>query len=82
MMKKLMASLIIFTIFYSTSVYAINYSYNASIESKGSHKYKAVRLTPEVYNKVRKDMADIELYDKDNEPVPYFINSFLESEVG
>ncbi|EKQ56844.1 MULTISPECIES: hypothetical protein [unclassified Clostridium] len=81
MMKKLMASMVIFTILCSTTVYAINYSYNASIESKGSHKYKAIRLTPEVYNKIRKDMSDIELYDKDNEPVPYSINSFLESEV-
>lgn len=25
-------------------------------------------------------MADLELYDKDNEPMPYFLNRFVESE--
>lgn len=56
-------------------------SYNTNIENKGSNKYKAVRLTPEIYNYARSDMADLTLYDKNNEQVPYFINSFTESEV-
>lgn len=81
MLKKLIASIFIFIALPSNAAYAIDYSYNTTIDNIGSYKYKAVRLTPEIYNKIRGDMADLELYDKDNEPVPYFINSFVESEV-
>lgn len=80
MMKRIIASIFIFAALSSTVVYALDYSYNASIDNEGNHKYKAVRITPEIYNKVRKDMADLVLYDKDNEPVPYFINNFVDSE--
>lgn len=79
MLKKLLTSLVIFVLLYSTVVYTLDYSYNASIENKGSYKYKAVRLIPEIYNKIREDMADLMLYDNNNEPMPYFINSFVES---
>jgi len=79
MLKKLITSIVIFAALSSTVVYALGYSYNTSIDNKGSYKYKAVRLTPEIYNKIREDMADLVLYDKDNEPIPYFINSFVES---
>lgn len=81
MLKKLIASIFIFIALPSNAVYALDYAYNTTIDNIGSYKYKAVRLTPEIYNKIRGDMADLELYDKDNEPVPYFINSFVESEV-
>lgn len=79
MLKKLITSIVIFAALSSTVVYALGYSYNTSIDNKGSYKYKAVRLTPEIYNKVRENMADLMLYNKDNEPMPYFINSFVES---
>jgi hypothetical protein len=79
MLKKLITSIVIFAALSSTVVYALGYSYNTSIDNKGSYKYKAVRLTPEIYNKVKENMADLMLYDKDNEPMPYFINSFVES---
>lgn len=81
MLKKLIASIFIFIALPSNAVYALDYAYNTTIDNIGSYKYKAVRLTPEIYNKIRGDMVDLELYDKDNEPVPYFINSFVESEV-
>lgn len=81
MMKRLVASIFIFTAFSSTVVFAIDYSYNTSIHNKGSYKYKAIRLTPEIYNKISGDMADLVLYDKDNELVPYFINSFTQSHI-
>lgn len=81
MLKKLIASIFIFIALPSNAVYALDYAYNTTIDNMGSYKYKSVRLTPEIYNKIRGDMADLELYDKDNEPVPYFINSFVESEV-
>lgn len=80
MLKKLIVSTCIFATLFTTVVYAVDYSYKTSIDNEGSHKYKAVRLTPEICNKVRKDMADLVIYDKDNEPVPYFINSFVESD--
>lgn len=81
MFKKLVLSIVLFTSLFSTIAYAIDYSYNTSIDNKGSNKYKAIRLTPEIYNKIRGDMSDLELDDKDNEPIPYFINSFEESSV-
>lgn len=81
MLKKLIASIVIFITLPCNVAYALDYSYNTNIDNIGSYKYKAVRLTPEIYNKIRGDMADLELYDKDNEPVPYFINSFVESEI-
>lgn len=81
MLKRLIASIVIFTALPSTVAYALDYSYNTSIDNTGSYKYKAVRIIPEIYNKIRGDMADLELYDKDNEPMPYFINSFVESGV-
>jgi len=78
-MKRLIASIALFAALTSTVVYALNYSYSTSIENEGNHKYKAVRLTPEIYNKVGENMGDLELYDKNNEPMPYFINSYVES---
>lgn len=81
MFKKLVLSIVLFTSLFSTIAYAIDYSYNTSINNKGNNKYKAIRLTPEIYNKIRGDMSDLELDDKDNEPIPYFINSFEESSV-
>ena len=81
MLKKLIASIVIFIALPSNAAYALDYAYNTTIDNTGSYKYKAVRLTPEIYNKIRGDMADLELYDKDNESVPYFINSFVESEI-
>jgi hypothetical protein len=61
-------------------VYALDYSYNVVIENKGDHKYKAVRLTPEIYSRIRTNMADLIIYDKNGEVVPYFINSFAEGQ--
>jgi len=46
-----------------------------TVESK---KYKAIRITPKIYNNINANMADLVLYDENNEPVPYFINSFKE----
>jgi len=43
-----------------------------------SKKYKAIRITPKIYNNINANMADLVLYDENNEPVPYFINSFKE----
>jgi hypothetical protein len=79
MIKRLSASIVLFITLISTCVYALDFSYSAGIESNGNKKYKAVKLTAEIYNNIRENMADLVLYDKDNEPIPYFINSFTES---
>ena len=80
MLKKLIVSMVIFIALPCATAYAVDYSYSTSIDNKGSYKYKAIRLTPKIYNKIKGDMADLEICDKDNEQIPYFINSFVESE--
>ena len=47
----------------------------ATIEVGGENKYKAVRLTPEIYNAANSDLSDILIKDENGENVPYFINS-------
>lgn len=79
MIKRIIASIVILLTLSVTGVYAVDYSYSATIENNGNNKYKAVRLTPEIYNNIQENMADLELYSKDNEPIPYFINSSKES---
>lgn len=79
MIKRLLASIVLFITLSNTCVYALDFSYSANIENNGNKKYKAVRLTSEIYNNIMENMADLALYDKDNEPIPYFINSFVES---
>lgn len=76
MIKRIISSIAIFIILSNISVYALDFSFSAGLENSGSKKYKAVKLTPEIYNNITENMADLELYDKDNEPIPYFINSF------
>ncbi|WHH60199.1 hypothetical protein [Petroclostridium sp. X23] len=80
MIKRLLASSILFIFLIYNSVYALDFSYSASIENMGDKKYKAVRLTSEIYNQIQEDMADLAIYDN-NEPIPYFINSFTENEI-
>jgi len=81
MIKRIIASIVIFITLSSTSVYALDFSYNASIDNSGDKRYKAIKLTSEIYNNILGNMADIVLYDKNNEPIPYFINSFVENEI-
>jgi hypothetical protein len=78
MIKKLIVSLIALIVLTGNFVYALDFSHSASIENKGDRKYKAVRLDAEVYNNIRQNMADVAIYDNNNEPVPFFINSYTE----
>jgi hypothetical protein len=79
MIKKVIVSALLFISLYCTNAYCLDFSYSAGIKNTGSKKYKAVRLTPEVYNNIQENMADLLVYDKNNETVPYFVNSFIES---
>jgi hypothetical protein len=81
MIKKLLVSTLLFIVLFNTVAYALGFSYSAVVESRGSKKYKAIKLTPQIYNNIRGNMADLMLYDKNGEPIPYFINSFAESEI-
>lgn len=80
MIKRIIASVVIFLTLSSSCVYAVDFSYSASIENFGSKKYKAVKLTPEIYNNTTENLADLEIFDNNKEPIPYFINSFAESD--
>jgi hypothetical protein len=48
---------------------------NATIENSGTNRYKAVRLTPEIYNNANSDLSDLRIIDSNVEFVPYFIHS-------
>jgi len=47
----------------------------AEIKITGENRYKAVRLTPEIYNAANADLSDLLVKDAKGENVPYFINS-------
>ncbi|MCL2699953.1 MAG: hypothetical protein FWE68_06530, partial [Defluviitaleaceae bacterium] len=48
----------------------------ADIIMTGEREYKAVRLTPPVYNLAARDLSDILILDGGGSPVPYFINNY------
>ena len=50
-------------------------AHTASIEVEGGNRYKAVRLTPPIYNAANSDLSDLRIKDGAGEAVPYFINS-------
>ncbi len=80
MIKRIIASVVILLTLSYTGVYAVDFSHSATIESGGNKKYKAVRLTSEIYNNIQGNMADLELYGNRQEPIPYFINSSKDSD--
>lgn len=81
MIKKLFTSIVLFFVLTSTVVYALDSSYSAFVENKGSKNYKAIKLTPKIYNNLKGDIAGLALYDKNKEPIPYFINTYIESKI-
>lgn len=51
------------------------FAHTAEIETGGAHKYKSVRLTPEIYNHANSDLSDVRITDENEETVPYFIHA-------
>jgi len=47
----------------------------ASIILGGENRYKALRLTPQIYNIANSDLSDLRIIDGSGEYVPYFINT-------
>jgi len=54
------------------------FSHDAVIKIEGENVYKAVRLTPVVYNSANRSLSDLLIKDENGENVPYFINSSLQ----
>ena len=63
----LLGSIFIFT----TAAFA----HTASIEISGANKYKAIRLSPAIYNAATSDLADLLIKDSNGNTIPYFINT-------
>ncbi|MDR0424087.1 MAG: hypothetical protein LBH39_01275 [Clostridiales Family XIII bacterium] len=57
---------------------AISFAHTAAIEAGGENRYKAVRLTPQIYNASNSDLSDLSIKDGNGENVPYFINTGFE----
>jgi hypothetical protein len=54
------------------------FSHDAVIKIEGENIYKAVRITPAVYNAAHRNLSDLLIKDGNGENVPYFINSSLQ----
>ena len=54
---------------------AVCFAHSATVKNSGENKYKAVRLTPEIYANAKENLGDIRIIDADGRAVPYFINS-------
>ncbi len=70
-MWKRIISITFLLCLFSTTAFA----HTATVQTGGESKYKAVRLTPEIYNAANSDLSDLLLKDSKGENVPYFINS-------
>lgn len=70
-MLKRIISTIFFMCFFSTTAFA----HTGEIQISGENKYKAIRLTPEIYNNANSNLSDILIKDSNGENVPYFINT-------
>jgi len=62
-------------------LFATAFTHTATIENSGENRYKAIRLTPEVYNNANRNLSDLRITDASGEYVPFFIHSdnFVES---
>lgn len=77
--KIVLCSIVLSFFLFNIVAYALDFSSYAVIQNSGTKKYKAVRLTPAIYNGTRENLADLMLMSKDNETLPYFINSYVEN---
>ncbi len=71
MFRKIISFASILAIAANTTAFA----HTAAIENSGDNTYKAVRLTPGIYNNANADLSDLLIKDADGEAVPYFINT-------
>ena len=70
MLKKIISIVFIIPLFCVTA-----FAHTATVQNGGKNRYKAVRLTLEIYNNANSNLSDILIKDANGENVPYFINS-------
>ncbi len=75
-MWKRIISITFLLCLFSTTAFA----HTASVQTGGESKYKAVRLTPKIYNAANSDLSDLLIKDSKGENVPYFINSGFQTD--
>jgi len=82
MKKKIWISILslLFVLLSVNSAYGEGYLNSAVIQNSGSKRYKAIRLSSAIVSATKQNFADLLLSNERNEPVPYFINSYYESE--
>ena len=56
------------------------FSNTATIENSGENRYKAIRLTPEIYNNANSDLSDLRVLDASGAYVPFFVHSGYQEE--
>ena len=54
---------------------SLAFAHTATIMISGENQYKAIRLTPQIYNTADSALADLLIKDSHAETVPYFINT-------
>lgn len=52
----------------------------ATVENKGEHSYKSVRILPDIYHSANTDLSDLRIKNDKGEEVPYFINTGYQKE--
>jgi hypothetical protein len=70
MLKKIISNMFLSTLFCASA-----FAHTATIENDGENRYKAVRLSPEIYNNANSSLSDILIRDENGGNLPYFINS-------
>lgn len=72
----------VLTIAISLCIFTVTqaFAHTATIVPDDRDSYKAVRLTPEIYNKANADLSDLLVQDKEGVNVPYFIHSCIKKE--
>ena len=73
MRKKTVSIILIILLLEFISITA--YAHTALIEIDGENRYKAIRLTPQIYNAANSNLSDLLIKDSNGENVPYFINA-------
>ena len=73
MWKKTVSVVLVIFLLEFASITA--FAHTAEIEIDGENRYKAIRLTPQIYNAANRDLSDLLIKDSNGENVPYFINA-------
>ena len=73
MWKKIVSVFLIVFLLGFVSITA--FAHTAKIEIDGENQYKAIRLTPQIYNAANSDLSDLLIKNNNGENVPYFINA-------